>query len=123
MLEVQLEENQGIAFLEPVGKLAENDFKVASKIIDSYLEKHEKLQGLIIHVRFFPGWDSFSSLVGHLKFVKAHHKRISRVAFVTDSPVGSIAEKVARHFVRAEVKSFAFDEIAASKKWIMGSEI
>ncbi len=122
MLKVELDEDEGIAILKPDGELSENDFKTASKIIDPYLEKFDELKGIIIHVKSFPGWDSFSSLVAHLKFVKEHHKRISRIAFATNSPVGSIAENVARHFVNAEIKNFDFDELEAARKWVLGSE-
>lgn len=118
MLNVNLREAKGIAILEPDGELSENDFKNAAEIIDPYIEKVGKLNGLIIHVRSFPGWDTFASFITHMKFVKEHHKRISRIAFVTDSPIGSIAEKLASHFVNAEIKSFAFSELEASKKWI-----
>ena len=118
MLNVNLREAKGIAILEPDGELSENDFKNAAEIIDPYIEKVGKLNGLIIHVRSFPGWDTFASFITHMKFVKEHHKKISRIAFVTDSSIGSIAENIASHFVNAEIKSFAFSELEASKKWI-----
>jgi hypothetical protein len=53
-----------------------------------------------------------------MKFVKEHHKKVSRIAFVTNSPIGSIAEKIANHFVNAEIKNFPFGDLEASKKWI-----
>lgn len=121
MLKVDLDEGRGIAILRPDGELTGKDFESASKIIDPYLEKHDELKGIIIHVKSFPGWDSFSSLVAHLKFVKEHHKKISRIAFATDSPVGGMAEKVASHFVNAEIRNFAFDEFEASRSWVVGS--
>jgi hypothetical protein len=123
MLKVELDEDQSIAILEPDGQLSESDFKAASKIIDPYLVKYDELKGIIIHVKLFPGWDSFSSLVAHLKFVKGHHNKVSRIAFATDSPIGSIVEKVANHFVNAAIKKFDFDELEASKKWILDSDI
>jgi len=61
--------------------------------------------------------------VTHLKFAKEHHRQINRVAFVTDSPAASIAEKVASHFVNAKIRNFHFDEFEASKKWVPGYEI
>lgn len=118
MLKVNLIEAEGIAILEPDGELSESDFKNAAKIIDPYIEKVGTLIGLIIHVRSFPGWDSFSSFITHMKFVKEHHKKVSRIAFVTNSPIGSIAEKIANHFVNAEIKNFPFGDLEASKKWI-----
>ena len=120
MLNVKLNETNGIAILEPDSKLSEEDFKSAASIIDPYLEKSGELNGIIIHAKSFPGWDSFSALITHLKFVKEHHKKISHVAFVSDSPIGTFAEHVASHFVSAEVKSFSFNELEESMKWISG---
>jgi hypothetical protein len=120
MLKVQLIEDQGIAILEPDGELSKADFESASKIIDPYLEKHGTLNGIIIHVRLFPGWESFSSLVAHLKFVKEHHRKVSRIAVATDSPIGGVAEKLAPHFINAKIKRFPFDEFQTSKEWVVG---
>jgi hypothetical protein len=119
MLKVYLSEAEGIAILEPDGELSESDFKTAAEIIDLYIEKVGKLNGIIIHVKSFPGWDSFSALVTHLKFVKEHHKKVSCVAFVTNSIVGELAEHIANHFVSAKVKNFSFDELEDAKKWIL----
>jgi len=123
MLKIELDEDAGIAILEPDGELSESDFSAASLVIDPFLEKDNKLKGIIIHTKSFPGWDSFSSLVAHLKFVKDHHKKIARIAFATDSPIGSIAEKVATHFVNAEIRNFDFDELEETRKWVLDSEI
>lgn len=120
MLKVNLSEVEGIAILEPVGELSESDFKTVAEIIDPYIEKVGKLNGIIIHVRSFPGWDSFLSFITHMKFVKQHHKKVSRIAFATDSPIGSISENIASHFVNAEIKNFSFDELEDAKKWILG---
>jgi hypothetical protein len=121
MLNVKLNKTKGIAILEPDGKLSEEDFKSAASIIDPYLEKSGALNGIVIHVKSFPGWDSFSALITHLKFIREHHKRISHVAFVSDSPIGTLAEQVATHFVSAEVKSFSFNKLEESMKWISGN--
>ena len=120
MLNVSLNEEQGIAILEPNGELMKSDFESAAKIIDPYIEKSGKLNGLIIHVKSFPGWNSFGALVKHLKFVKEHHKNISCVAFVTDSPVGGFAEHVASHFVSAAIKHFSYDRLQDAESWMAG---
>ena len=121
MLNIKLNETKGIAVLEPDGKLSEEDFKSAAGIIDSYLEKSGALNGIIIYVKSFSGWDSFSALISHFKFIKEHHKKVSRVAFVSDSPIGTLAEHITGHFVSAEVKSFPFNELEESIKWISGN--
>ena len=119
MLKVDLDEAKGIATLEPDGELKESDFISATGIIDPYLENLGELKGIIIHTKSFPGWDSFSSLVAHLKFVREHHRQVTRIAFATDSPVGNFAESVANHFVNAEIKNFSFGEVEASREWIL----
>ena len=120
MLSVNIDEVNGIAILEPGGSLSENDFKSASKIIDPWIEKNHGLNGLVIHVEHFPGWDSFSALSSHLKFVKEHHKKISRVAFSTDSVIGNLFESIGSHFVNAKIKVFSFQELDLAKAWIAG---
>ncbi|MEE8328923.1 MAG: STAS/SEC14 domain-containing protein, partial [Thermodesulfovibrionia bacterium] len=108
MLSVEIDEINGIAILEPDGRLSKSDFETAAKQIDPFIERTGKLNGLIIHTKSFPGWDSFAALVSHFKFVKEHHKKITRVALSTDSVVGTFAESVASHFVNAQIKLFSF---------------
>jgi hypothetical protein len=122
MLNINLDEAQGIAILEPNGKLSQQDFEKAAAIIDPYIHKVGKLKGIIIHVESFPGWDSFAAFVKHLKFVKNHHREIERIAFVTDSPIGNFAEHVASHFVNATIKHFSFDRFEDAQKWIGSNE-
>ena len=120
MLSVEIDEVNGIAILEPDGPLSKGDFELAAKIIDPYIEKTGQLRGLIIHTKAFPGWDSFAAFSSHLRFVKDHHKKISRVAISTDSMVGNFAEAVASHFVNAEIKLFSFHELEEARNWVGG---
>jgi len=122
MLNVELDSSIGIAVLAPDGALSENDFDAAAKVIDPYLESHGQLNGLIVRTKDFPGWESFGALVGHFKFVKDHQKRLSHVALVTDSKLGNVAEKIAGHFISAQIKHFPFDQFSAAKDWIMEAE-
>ncbi|MEZ5535531.1 MAG: STAS/SEC14 domain-containing protein [Thiolinea sp.] len=118
MLAVQIDEANGIALFEPHSALSEEDFKVATQAVDAYIEQHEKLKGVIIHTKLFPGWNSFSGLMAHLKFVRDHHKKVSYVAIATDSSLGDMAEMIASHFVSAEIKQFAYDEQDQARQWI-----
>lgn len=122
MLNVELDDVKGIAILSPHGALSEKDFDSASSIIDSYIEKYGSLKGLIICTKSFPGWESFGSLLKHFQFVKEHHHKVSCVALVTDSLLGDVGEKIADHFVSADIKHFAFDELTNAKNWILNVE-
>ena len=119
MLNVTLDLESRIAQLEPEGALERGDFESAAAQIDPLIEENGSLNGLIIRVDHFPGWDSFGALVSHLKFVKDHHREIRRIAFVTDSPVGNLAEKIGPHFVAAEIKHFGFQALEDAKIWIL----
>jgi len=118
MLNISFDEANNIAILEPDAELSEADFTSAARVVDQYLGKSGNLNGLIIHVKTFPGWDSFSALVTHLKFIKDHHKRVSHLAFVTDSSIGLFAERIGSHFINAKVKKFDFNEFDKSVAWI-----
>lgn len=119
MLIVKLDLENAIALLEPTGALDEKDFQAASSEIDPLIESSGKLNGLIIHTESFPGWDSFAALVSHFKFVKNHHRKIKRVALVTDSLVGSVFEALASHFVEAEVKHFSYGNMEQARQWLL----
>ncbi|RDH85746.1 MAG: hypothetical protein DIZ80_01410 [endosymbiont of Galathealinum brachiosum] len=119
MLIIKLDKENSIVLIEPTGSLDVKDFQAAAETIDPFIEKCGKLNGLIIHRESFPGWDSFSALVSHLKFVKNHHTHIKRIAFATDSVVGTLAESLVSHFVDAEIKHFTYAELEQAKQWIL----
>ena len=119
MLNVKLDEGSGIVTLAPDGALSEQDFEYASSVIDPFLEKSGTPKGIIILTETFPGWESFGSLLKHFKFVREHHKKVSHVALVTDSVLGDFVEKIAAHFISAEIKHFPFDELKNAQTWII----
>ena len=118
MLTVTTDEQAGIAVLEPHGALSKEDFERAATMIDPLIDKSQRLNGLVIHTKDFPGWDSFAALSSHLKFVRDHHKKISRIALCTDSVIGNFAKSIAPHFVAADIRVFAFEEFDRAKTWV-----
>jgi hypothetical protein len=44
--------------------------------------------------RVFPGWENFGGFTAHMHFIREHHKRVERVAIVTDSWVANIGESL-----------------------------
>jgi hypothetical protein len=121
VLSVEIDAVRGLAVLAPDGALSKEDFERAAKAIDPHLEKSGKLNGIVVRVQHFPGWDSFGALASHLRFVKAHHRRIARVALCTDSALGNVAPRIAKHFVEAEVRAFKFAEFDRARAWAAGA--
>jgi hypothetical protein len=117
VIEHSLDTERSILHLRPQGALAQEDFVQIAKTIDPYIEKTGNLGGLIIEVPAFPGWESLGAMVAHFRFVRDHHKRIKKVAVVTDSAMGNVAERLASHFVAAEIRHFPAGDIEAARKW------
>ena len=123
MIEYKILEEQGIVIVEPSGALQKQDFENLTRDVDAYLEKHGEISGLIVHAKSFPGWENFGAFVSHITFLKDHHKKIKRVAVVTDSTFMSVAPSIVKHFVSAQVKHFAYDELDDAEKWVLASYV
>ena len=54
----------------------------------------------------------------HFRFVRDHHRRIKKVAIVTDADLGNLAEALASHFVSAEIRHFPAGQGEAARQWI-----
>jgi len=118
MLRHELLADKRILILHPDGPLQSADFERLGREVDPFIEKHGGLAGLMVEAAKFPGWDDFASLVTHLRFVRDHHRKVKRIAMVSDSPFLSAAPKVAGHFVGADVKTFPASQRDAALAWI-----
>src|SRR5262245_20553917 len=118
MLDHTLDPKAGILRLQPNAALTKEDFATLAKSVDPYIEKNGALSGIIIELAAFPGWESLGAMAAHFRFVRDHHKKVRKVAVVTDAKLGEVAEKLASHFVAAEVKHFAAGQADAARQWI-----
>jgi len=118
MLGHELMRDERILIVTPEGHLEAADFEKLAGEIDPYIEERGTLNGLMIYVKSFPGWDDFAALLSHIQFVRNHHQKIAKVAAVTDSGFLSILPRVAGHFVRAEVRHFDYDDQEAALDWL-----
>jgi hypothetical protein len=118
MIESKLDTVQSILYVHLKSAFEQADFVKLAEEVDSYIEANGELQGLIIEATSFPGWDSFGALIAHMRFVRDHHQRIKKIALVTDSVIGNVAEHLASHFVAAQIKHFSSAEIELARQWI-----
>ncbi len=121
MLRHQLLEDEGILIVRPEAPLASEDFKELARQVDPYIEHEGMLAGLVIEAPSFPGWKDFGGLISHLRFVHDHHRKIKRVAVISDSKLLSMMPHVVAHFVAAQVKQFPEEERQAALDWARGS--
>ena len=120
MLEYSVLNPEGILVLKPRTPLTKEDFTSLGALVDTYLADHDKLNGVLIQSKEFPGWDSFKGFTAHMQFVRQHRDKIDRIAVVTDSPAAPIAEGIAKAFSSAEVKHFPYPEEGLAMDWLAG---
>ena len=118
MIEHHFDTAHSILHVRPKSALAADDFADLARVVDPHIEARGGLAGLIIETPAFPGWDDFGAMVAHFRFVRDHHRHVRKVAVVTDSALGDVAERLANHFVAAEIRHFPAGQPEAAKQWI-----
>jgi len=118
MITHRLLRTEGILIITPEAPLESTDFEKLAQEIDPYIEENGKLHGLMIDAESFPGWSDFAAFIAHMKFVKNHHQKVQKIAFVSDNTVLSIAPRIASHFVSAEVKFFSRSKREDALHWL-----
>jgi hypothetical protein len=119
MIEFDLDTAHAILVVRPQSALDTADFAELANAVDPLIEANGDLAGLIINAPKFPGWDSFGTMVSHFRFVRDHHKHIKKVALVTDSHLGDVAEHLASHFVSATIRHFSGEQLDQAWQWII----
>ena len=122
MIQIKLNEDTGIVTVTPSAQINEQDFTLLANEVDPYIEKEGKLNGLIIQVESFPGWENFAGLISHLKFIREHHKKIEKVAAVSDGKIVSIMPQIVDHFVNAKVKYFPYESLDEAILWVQSQD-
>jgi hypothetical protein len=122
MIAHTLDTEHSILHIQPQSALAKADFEQLALVVDPYIAQNGKLAGLIVEVTAFPGWKSLGAMIAHLRFVREHHKLIKRVAIVTDSALGDIAEHLASHFAAAEIRHFPATGLDDARQWISSAQ-
>jgi hypothetical protein len=121
MLNYDLREDDEILVLHPEGSLEAADFTTLANQVDSYLQRHGKLRGILIRAKSFPGWKDFNALLAHMKFVREHHHRIEKIAVVADGAFANIMPNFANLFIHAKVQHFEFARENAAWDWLTRS--
>ena len=111
-----------ITVVTPEVPLEVTDFEALSLEVDPYIKAMDGLNGLMIYAESFAGWENFSALLSHMKFVKEHHHNIKKVAAVTDTGFLSILPQVVGFFVQAEVKHFPYEDKAIALDWLKSTD-
>ena len=118
MLDHKIDNDFGILTVIPSGELAATDFKQLTDVIDDYNSRHEPLQAVMILTEHFPSWESFGALFQHLKFIRRQRDQVKKIAAVTDSGFLTVMPHIIDHFIKADVRHFAYTEKAQALEWL-----
>lgn len=121
MIDYRLDPESSILYARLHGRLAAEDFARLASAVDPHIEAKGRLAGIVLETDRFPGWEGLGALVSHIRFVRGHHEHVGKVAVVTDSVLGHVAERLASHFVSAEIKHFPSGQAEAAERWIRHS--
>ena len=107
----------GVIVVEIQKALGPRDFDALAATADAWIDAHGSLDGLVLRARHFPGWESLQGIVKHIRFVRDHHRKIKRIALVTNAKLATLAPELADHFVEAEVRHFGHAELDEAVAW------
>jgi hypothetical protein len=107
----------GVLVVEPTERLRAEDFDAVALTVDPWIEGKGALNGIVIHAREFPGWEDLGGFLRHMQFVRAHHRKVGRIGLAVDGDFAKIVSGIGDHFVEAEVKRFAFDQLEDAIAW------
>jgi hypothetical protein len=113
--------DKGVLLVDARSTLHAQDFDTLAETVDPWIESHGELNGVVIHARAFPGWETLGTLVRHIQFVRDHHRKVRRIALAVDGKVAHLAPRVGEHFVQAEIKTFGYDQVDAAVLWASGA--
>ncbi|MFA5171732.1 MAG: STAS/SEC14 domain-containing protein [Sulfuriferula sp.] len=122
MIDFTLDETNSVLHVRPKEALRDADFEAISLAVDPFIERTGGLNGLLLEVARFPGWENVAAAIHHFRFVRDHHRKIKKIAIVIDSPLGSVAENLVSHFVAANIKHFYFSKLEEAKIWVAATD-
>lgn len=118
MLKHTLNTAEGILILEPSGPLEAADFEAVIHDLDPYLAKHESLAGVMIFAKAFPGWLNLEAAIAHLQLIERYHRKIKRLAIVSDNGLLTELPNFAAHLVHPDVKHFSESDYEDGLSWL-----
>jgi universal stress protein A len=114
------ESSEKILGFKVTGKLTDEDYKAFVPQIEKIIREFGRIS-LLLELDDFHGWD-LEAAWDDFKFGMKHIKDFKRVAIVGDKKWEEWMAKLAKAFMRAEVKYFDGSQLQDAWKWLDGKE-
>jgi hypothetical protein len=104
--------------LEPAGALTPRDLAALAERFEARAAATGRAPNLVVRADAFPTWTELAALLQHLRFIRSRHRRVRRVALVSDARAMEIAPRLARLLVAPKVRHFPADQLDAALAWV-----
>ncbi len=122
MFDIKVEDDGSLVTVTPTDKITEEDITRLGDVMSEAINTHDRIPALLIHAKEFPGYDSFSAMMAHLKLIHNRETLVPRVAVVSDGVLLRTGEALAKLFIKAEVRHFAEADLADATEWARTGE-
>jgi hypothetical protein len=102
------------------GKLTDEDYKVFVPQIEKIIQEFGRIS-LLLELDDFHGWD-LGAAWDDFKFGMKHSKDFKRVAIVGDKKWEEWMARLAKPFMKAEVKYFEGSQLQEAWEWLNGKK-
>ncbi len=116
-LDLKFDQGTEVLKIEISEPLTSQNFDILATKVDEWIEGGGKVNGLVIHLKKFPGWENLGSFISHVNFVKNHHRKIRHVALCANGVLPQLAPELAKYFVEAKVMQFDYDKLGDAMAW------
>jgi hypothetical protein len=120
MVEIHVQADEGVIEVTVHGKLESVDLESIASKADEIIAQEGRIQGLVLNISEFGGWDSLHTFLEHMKIIKGHHKHVERIAAVGDASWQKLLPNLTSLFVKADVRTFNVSHIASAQEWVRG---
>lgn len=117
MIDIQITD-ANIAEVEFEGALSSEDFARVRSAIDGYINEHDRVPNILIHMRTMVHWDSPKALQDHFRLVRDHHRLVKKLAVVGDNPLLGFVPEIVDHFVAAKIRRFPEAKLEEARAWL-----
>jgi len=118
MLQNASPSTQGLQILEPFCHRVNFDFEAIIDEVAPYLANHDSLADVKTFAKAFPGWLNLEAAISHLQLIENYHKKIKRLAIVSDNGLLAALPKFAPNLLHPDVKHFSESEYDDSLQWL-----
>ena len=110
--------NENILEVEIIGEIKEGDWPDIGRVADDLINTHGSIR-IILNGSHFEGWEDVLAAEKHFGFVKNHHKKVEKLAFVIGHAWQSWLATFIGIFLHPEIKFFEKDnKLEKARTWI-----